>query len=173
MTAQHKARPSGALKGSLEIQTCKRRKNKSYPPAPENTWISTLPIQARATTGVGKPQADSEERANSAGRFRHGCTRKLLSSGKFAGRCGRSPYLFQGRLQCTYNHPKNEQIASRNQGWFRFVHKIMWFLRGKHHFVSRNFPVFFSASARNAPSCRFCKFLSKVRGRLANPNAIW
>ena len=61
-------------------------------------------------------QANSEERANSAGRFRHGCTRKLLSSGKFAGRCGRSPYLFQGRLQCTYNLPKNEQIASRNQG---------------------------------------------------------
>ena len=61
-------------------------------------------------------QADSEERANSAGRFRHDCTRKLLSSGKSAGRCGRSPYLFQGRLQCTYNRPKNEQIASRNQG---------------------------------------------------------
>ena len=113
------------------------------------------------------------QRANSAGRFRYGCTRKLLSSGKFARRCGRSPYLFQGRLQCTYNHPKNEQIASRNQGWFRFIHKIMWFLRGRHHFVSRNFPFFFSASARNAPSCRFCKFLSKVRGRLANPNAIW
>ena len=35
----------------------------------------TLQIQARATTGVGKPQADSEERANSAGQFRHGCTR--------------------------------------------------------------------------------------------------
>ena len=61
-------------------------------------------------------QADSEERANSAGRFRYGCPRKLLSSGKSAGRCGRSPYLFQGRLQCTYNRPKNEQIASRNQG---------------------------------------------------------
>ena len=118
-------------------------------------------------------QADSEERANSAGRFRYGCPRKLLSSGKSAGRCGRSPYLFQGRLQCTYNRPKNEQIASRNQGWFRFVHKIMWFLRDRHHFVSRNFPIFFSASARNVPSCRFCKFLSKVRGRLANLNAIW
>ncbi|WP_277214106.1 hypothetical protein, partial [Ruminococcus callidus] len=25
VTAQHKARPSGALKGSLEMQTCKRR----------------------------------------------------------------------------------------------------------------------------------------------------
>ena len=29
-------------------------------PAPENTRISTSQIQARATTGVGKPQADSE-----------------------------------------------------------------------------------------------------------------
>ena len=29
VTAQHKARPSGALKGSLAIQACKRRKNKS------------------------------------------------------------------------------------------------------------------------------------------------
>ncbi|MBS6595878.1 MAG: hypothetical protein KH326_02275 [Ruminococcus callidus] len=26
----------------------------------KNNRISTLPIQARATTGVGKPQADSE-----------------------------------------------------------------------------------------------------------------
>ena len=119
------------------------------------------------------PGGQRGQRANSAGRFWHDCTRKLLSSGKFAGRCGRSPYLFQERLQCTYNHPKNEQTASRNQGWFRFVHKIMWFFCDRHHFVSRNFPVFFSASARNAPSCRFCKFLSKVRGRLANPNAIW
>ena len=37
---------------------------------------------------IGKPQADSEARANSAGRFRYGCTRKLLPSGKSAGRCG-------------------------------------------------------------------------------------
>ncbi|MEE0507331.1 MAG: hypothetical protein UDL61_12245 [Ruminococcus callidus] len=51
----------------------------------------TLQIQARATTGVGKPQADSEERANSAGRFRHGRTRKLLSSDKSTGRCGHRP----------------------------------------------------------------------------------
>ena len=62
------------------------------------------------------PGGQRVQRANSAGRFRYGCTRKLLSSGKFAGRCGRSPYLFQGRLQCTYNHSKNEQTASRNQG---------------------------------------------------------
>ena len=47
--------------------------------------MPTLPIQARATTGVGTPQADSEVRANSAGRFRCGCPRKLLSSGKSAG----------------------------------------------------------------------------------------
>ena len=36
-------------------------------------------LQAKATTGVGKPQADSEVRANSAGRFRHGCPRKYTS----------------------------------------------------------------------------------------------
>ena len=30
------------------------------PPAPENTRISTSQIPAKATTGVGKPQADSE-----------------------------------------------------------------------------------------------------------------
>ena len=52
------------------------------------------------------PGGQRVQRANSAGRFRYGCTRKLLSSGKFAGRCGRSPYLFQERLQCTYNHPQ-------------------------------------------------------------------
>ena len=62
------------------------------------------------------PGGQRGQRANSAGRFRHVCTRKLLSSGKSAGRCGRFPYLFQGRLQCTYNRPKNEQTASRNQG---------------------------------------------------------
>ena len=42
-------------------------------------------------TGVGKPKADSEERANSAGRFRHDCPRKSLPSGKSAGRCGHRP----------------------------------------------------------------------------------
>ena len=34
------------------------------------------------------PGGQRVQRANSAGRFRHGCTRKLLSSGKSAGRCG-------------------------------------------------------------------------------------
>ena len=34
------------------------------------------------------PGGQRGQRANSAGRFRHGCTRKLLPSGKPAGRCG-------------------------------------------------------------------------------------
>ena len=34
------------------------------------------------------PGGQRGQRANSAGRFRHGCTRKLLSSGKPAERCG-------------------------------------------------------------------------------------
>ena len=34
------------------------------------------------------PGGQRGKRANSAGRFRHGCTRKLLLSGKSAGRCG-------------------------------------------------------------------------------------
>ena len=34
------------------------------------------------------PGGQRVQRANSAGRFRHGCTRKSLSSGKSAGRCG-------------------------------------------------------------------------------------
>ena len=37
------------------------------------------------------PGGQRGQRANSAGRFRHGCTRKLLSSGKSAGRCGHRP----------------------------------------------------------------------------------
>ena len=50
-----------------------------------------------SATGVGKPQADSEVRANSAGRFRCGCTRsytlRVNPSTSFAGppRTERSP----------------------------------------------------------------------------------
>ena len=40
------------------------------------------------------PGGQRGQRANSAGRFRHDCTRKLLSSGKSAGRCGHRPLLF-------------------------------------------------------------------------------
>ena len=37
------------------------------------------------------PGGQRVQRANSAGRFRCGCPRKLLSSGKSAGRCGHRP----------------------------------------------------------------------------------
>ena len=37
------------------------------------------------------PGGQRGQRANSAGRFRCGCPRKLLSSGKSAGRCGHRP----------------------------------------------------------------------------------
>ena len=80
--------PFGCPKGEPYIQACKRHKNKVTHLHKQHLKKSTLPIQARATIGVGKPQADSEVRANSAGRFRCGCPRKLLSSGKSAERCG-------------------------------------------------------------------------------------
>ena len=41
-----------------------------------------------------KNVAGSEVRTNFAGRFRHGCPRKLLSSGKSAGRCEHRSLLF-------------------------------------------------------------------------------
>ena len=69
VTAQHKARPSGALKGSLIYKLANAIQNKVYRLYRQYLKEPTLQIQARATTGVGKPKADSEERANSAGRF--------------------------------------------------------------------------------------------------------
>ena len=60
MTAQHKARPSGALKGSLIYKLANAVKNKVTHLHKQHLKKSTLPIQARATTGVGKPKADSE-----------------------------------------------------------------------------------------------------------------
>ena len=69
LPAQHKARPSGALKGSLIHKLANAVKNKVYRLYRQYLKEPTLQIQARATIGVGKPQADSEERANSAGRF--------------------------------------------------------------------------------------------------------
>ena len=86
--------PFGCPKGEPYIQACKRHKNKVTHLHKQHLKKSTLPIQARATIGVGKPQADSEVRANSAGRFRCGCPRKLLPSGKSAGRCGHRSLLF-------------------------------------------------------------------------------
>ncbi len=47
------------------------------------------------------PGGQRGQRANSAGRFRCGCPRKLLSSGKSADRCGHRPYTFQERLYFT------------------------------------------------------------------------
>ena len=44
----------------------------------------------RGDVGIA-PYTFQEERANFAGRFRHGCTRKLLPSVKPAGRCCRFP----------------------------------------------------------------------------------
>ena len=41
------------------------------------------------------PDGQQVQRANPAERFRCGCPRKLLSSGKSAGRCGHRPYTFQ------------------------------------------------------------------------------
>ena len=71
--------PFGCPKGEPYIQACKRHKNKVTHLHKQHLKKSTLPIQARATIGVGKPQADSEVRANSAGRFRHSCPRKCTS----------------------------------------------------------------------------------------------
>ena len=81
--------PFGCPKGEPYIQACKRHKNKVTHLHKQHLKKSTLPIQARATIGVGKPQADSEVRANSAGRFRCGCTRsytlRVNPSTSFAG----------------------------------------------------------------------------------------
>ena len=52
--------PFGCPKGEPYIQACKRHKNKVTHLHKQHLKKSTLPIQARATIGVGKPQADSE-----------------------------------------------------------------------------------------------------------------
>ncbi len=79
------------FQGRLMHKRANAVQNKVYRLYKQYLKEPTLQLQARATTGVGKPQADSEVRANSAGRFRHGCTRKLLPLGKPAGRCCRFP----------------------------------------------------------------------------------
>ena len=60
VTVQHKARPSGALKGSLIHKLANAVSNKVDRLHKQHLKEPTLQIQARATTGVGKPQADSE-----------------------------------------------------------------------------------------------------------------
>ena len=60
MPAQHKARPSGALKGSLIYKLANAVQKKVYRLYRQYLKEPTLQIQARATTGVGKPKADSE-----------------------------------------------------------------------------------------------------------------
>ena len=52
--------PFGCPKGEPYIQACKRHKNKVTHLHKQHLKKSTLPIQARATSGVGKSQADSE-----------------------------------------------------------------------------------------------------------------
>ncbi len=52
------------------------------------------------------------QRANSAGWFRHGCPRKLLSSGKSAGRCGHRP-LHIPRGSSMKSNISGEIIGSR------------------------------------------------------------
>ena len=75
----------------------------------------TLPIPARATIGVGKPQADSEERANSAGRFRHGCPRNYAKNSSswtsLRGDVGIAPYTFQ---EIHLKHQEHQKRLHRN-----------------------------------------------------------
>ena len=93
LTKIHKTKKP-PLKGEAYIPLANAAQNKVDHLHKQHLRKTTSQLQARATTGVGKPQADSEVRANSAGRFRCGCPRKLLPSGKSAGRCGHRSLLF-------------------------------------------------------------------------------
>ena len=100
------------FQGSLIHKLANAVQNKVYRLYKQYLKEPTLQIQARVTIGVGKPQADSEERANSAGRFRCGCTRKLLPSGKSAGRCGHRP-LHVPRSSSIKSNISGEAIDNR------------------------------------------------------------
>ena len=91
LPAQHKARPSGALKGSLftSLQTPYEIKLPACTRKHLNINVTN--------TGKGNnrrwqaPGGQRVQRANSAGRFRHGCTRSCTSWGDV----GDSPTYFK------------------------------------------------------------------------------
>ena len=60
LPAQHKARPAGALSGEAVCKLANAVFKKLDRLHKQHLKEPTLHVQARATTGVGKPQADSE-----------------------------------------------------------------------------------------------------------------
>ena len=133
----------------------------------------TLPIPARATIGVGKPQADSEcnERTSPDG-FDMAALENHCPQASSRGDVGDSPtYFKEGSSVLTVTQKMNKPHREIKVD-FGLYTKSRGFSVTGITLCHEIFRFFFSASARNAPSCRFCKFLSKVRGRLANPDAI-
>ena len=108
LPAQHKARPSGALKGSLftSLQT---------PYQIKLTACTRKHLNINITdTGKGNnrrwqaPGGQRGQRANSAGRFRHDCTRKSPPSGKSARRCRHRPLHIPRGSFVKYNAAKTK-----------------------------------------------------------------
>ncbi|ERJ89346.1 hypothetical protein RUMCAL_02964 [Ruminococcus callidus ATCC 27760] len=67
----------------------------------KNNRISTLPIQAKATTGVGKPQADSEGNERIPPDGFDMAALEVAFHGEIPPPASLVPLPFQGRLICT------------------------------------------------------------------------
>ena len=109
--------PSAPFQGKLitaDLQTPYKIK---LPACTRKHLNITLPIPARATIGVGKPQADSEcnKRIPPDG-FDMAALENHCPQASPRGDVGDSPTYFKGGSSVLTIAPKNEQTASRNQG---------------------------------------------------------
>ena len=82
------------------MQACKRHKNKVTHLHKQHLKKSTLPIQARATTGVGKPKADSEGNERIPPDGFDTTALEVHFMGESLHRLAAVPLPFQGRLIC-------------------------------------------------------------------------